>query len=135
MIQKILYINDIYKNIEDYNPNKKRKILIVFDDMIAEMISNKNLNPVVTGLFTRGRKPNFSLAYITQSYFAVSKNIRLNSTHNFVMEIINKKDFQKLYLITYQILAFKALWIFNKKVLKNHVLFWLLIPLLHQINL
>ena len=135
MIQKILYINDIYKNIEDYNPNKKRKILIVFDDMIAEMISNKNLNPVVTGLFTRGRKPNFSLAYIAQSYFAVSKNIRLNSTHNFVMEIINKKDFQKLYLITYQILAFKALWIFNKKVLQNHVLFWLLIPLLHQINL
>ena len=135
MIQKILYINDIYKNIEDYNPKKKRKILIVFDDMIAEMISNKNLNPVVTGLFIRGRKPNFSLAYITQSYFAVSKNIRLNSTHNFVMEIINKKDFQKLYLITYQILAFKALWIFNKKVLQNHVLFWLLIPLLHQINL
>ena len=135
MIQKILYINDIYKNIEDYNPNKKRKILIVFDDMIAEMISNKNLNPVVTGLFTRGRKPNFSLAYITQSYFAVSKNIRLNSTNSFVMKIINKKDFQKLHLITYQILALKALWIFNKKVLQNHVLFWLLIPLLHQINL
>ena len=135
MIQKILYINDIYKNIEDYNPNKKRKILIVFDDMIAEMISNKNLNPVVTGLFIRGRKPNFSLAYITQSYFAVSKNIRLNSTNNFVMKIINKKDFQKLHLITYQILALKALWIFNKKVLQNHVLFWLLIPLLHQINL
>ena len=135
MIQKILYINDIYKNIEDYNPNKKRKILIVFDDMIAEMMSNKNLNPVVTGLFIRGRKPNFSLAYITQSYFAVSKNIRLNSTNNFVMKIINKKDFQKLHLITYQILALKALWIFNKKVLQNHVLFWLLIPLLHQINL
>ena len=135
MIQKILYINDIYKNIEDYNPNKKRKILIVFDDMIAEMISNKNLHPVVTGLFIRGRKLNFSLAYITQSYFAVSKNIRLNSTNNFVMKIINKKDFQKLHLITYQILALKALWIFNKKVLQNHVLFWLLIPLLHQINL
>ena len=135
MIQKILYINDIYKNIEDYNPNKKRKILIVFDDMIAEMISNKNLNPVVTGLFIRGRKLNFSLAYITQSYFAVSKNIRLNSTNNFFTKIINKKDFQKLHLITYQILALKALWIFNKKVLQNHVLFWLLIPLLHQINL
>ena len=128
-------MDDIYKNSEEYNPNKKRKILIVFDDMIAEMISNKNLNPVVTGLFIRGRKPNFSLAYITQSYFAVSKNIRLNSTNNFVMKIINKKDFQKLHLITYQILALKALWIFNKKVLQNHVLFWLLIPLLHQINL
>ena len=67
-------MDDIYKNIEEYNPNKKRKILIVFDDMIADMLSNKKLNPVVTELFIRGRKLNISL-------FAVPKNIRLNSTH------------------------------------------------------
>ena len=56
---------DIYKNIEDYNPNKKRKILIVYDDMIADMFSNKKLNPIVTELFIRGRKLNISLVFIT----------------------------------------------------------------------
>ena len=54
-------MDDIYKNIEEYNPNKKRKILIVFDDMIAVMISNKKLNPILTELIIRGRKLNFSL--------------------------------------------------------------------------
>ena len=58
-------MDDIYKNIEEYNPNKKRKILIVFDDMIADMLSNKKLNPVVTELFIRGRKLNFYLIFIT----------------------------------------------------------------------
>ena len=64
-------MDDIYKNIEEYNPNKKRKILIVFDDMIADMLSNKKLNPIVTELFIRGRKLNISLVFITQSYFAL----------------------------------------------------------------
>ena len=76
-------MDDIYKNIEEYNPNKKRKILIVFDDMIADMLSNKNLNPIVTELFIRGRKLNVSLFFITQSYFAVPKYIRLNSIWKF----------------------------------------------------
>ena len=64
---------DIYKNIKDYNPNKTRQILIAFDDMIANMLNNKKLNPIVTDLFIRGRKLNISLAFITQSYFAVRK--------------------------------------------------------------
>ena len=84
-------MNDIYKNVEEYNPNKEQKILIVFDDMIADMLSNKKLNPIVTELFIRGRKLNISLVFITQSYFAVPKNIRLNSTHYFVMKIPNKR--------------------------------------------
>ena len=62
-------MDDIYKNIEEYNPNKKPKILIVFDDMI----DNKKLNPVVTELFNRGRKLNISLVFITQSFFAEPK--------------------------------------------------------------
>ena len=66
-------MDDIYKNIEEYNPNKKRKILIVFDDMIADMLSNKKLNPIVTELFIRGRKLNISLVFITQTYLAVPK--------------------------------------------------------------
>ena len=67
-------MNDIYKNIGKYNQNKERKILIVFHDMIVDMLSNKNLNPVVTETFIRGRKLNISLVFIKNSYFAVPKN-------------------------------------------------------------
>ena len=71
-------MDDIYKNIEKYNSNRKRKILIVFDDMIDNILSNKKLNPIVTELFIRGRKINISLVFITQSYFSVPNNIRIN---------------------------------------------------------
>ena len=64
-------MHKVYKNIDNYNPNKENKILIVFDDMIADMINNKKLNSVVTELFIRGRKLNISLIFITQSYFKV----------------------------------------------------------------
>ena len=84
-------MNDIYKNIEDYNRNKKREILIVFDDMIANMLSNKKLNPIVTELFIRSRKLNIFIVFITQSYFPVPKNIKLNFMHYFIMKIPNKK--------------------------------------------
>ena len=60
-------MQDVYKKIEEYNPGKKRKVLIVFDDMIAEMIKNKKLNPIVTELFIRGRKLNIFIVFITQS--------------------------------------------------------------------
>ena len=89
-------MDDIYKNIEEYNPNKKRKISIVFDDMIPDILSNKKLNPIVTELFTRGRKLNISLVFITQTYSAVLTNIRLNSTHYFIMKIPNKREVQQI---------------------------------------
>ena len=89
-------MDNIYKNIEEYNPNKKRKILIVFDDIIADMLSNKKLNPIVTELFIRGRKLDISLAFITQSYFAVPKNIKLNQKYYFVMKIPNKRELQQV---------------------------------------
>ena len=73
-----------YKNIEGYNPGKKRKVLIVFDDMIADMI--------------RGRKLSISLVFITQSYFKVPKNVRLNSAHFFIMKIPNKRKLQQIAL-------------------------------------
>ena len=76
-------MQDVYKNIEDYNLGKKLKVLIVFDDMIADMINNKKLNPIVTELFIRGRKLNISIVFITQSYFKVPKDVRLNSTRFF----------------------------------------------------
>ena len=83
-------MDDIYENIEEYNPNKKREILIVFHDIVADMLSNEKFNLIVTELFIRGRKLNISLIFITQSYFAVAKNIRLNSMHYFIMKIPNK---------------------------------------------
>ena len=69
-------MRDVYKNINCYNPYKEKKILIVFDDMIADMINNKKLDSVVTELFIRGRKLNISLVFITQSYFKVPKDVR-----------------------------------------------------------
>ena len=84
-------MQDVHKNIEDYNPIKKHKVLIVFDDMIADMIYNKMLNPVVTELFIRGRKLNISIVFITQFYFKVPKDVRLNSTHFFILKIPNKR--------------------------------------------
>ena len=89
-------MNDIYKNIEDYNPDKKRKILIVFNDMIADILSNKRLDPVVTELLIRGRKLNISLIFITKSYFATPKYIALNSLHYFIMKITNKQELQQI---------------------------------------
>ena len=89
------YVNDIHKSIEEYNTNRKHKILIVLDDMIANKISNEKLNSAVTKLFIRGRKLNMSLVFVTQSYFAVPKNIRLSSTHFFIMKIPNKRKLQQ----------------------------------------
>ena len=72
-------MNNVYKNINYYNPDKENKIFIVFDDMIADMIQNKKLNSITTE-FIRGRKLNISLVFTTQSYFKVPKDVRLNTT-------------------------------------------------------
>ena len=85
-------MDDIYKNIKEYNPNEKCKILIVFDEMIADILSNKKPDPIVTELLIRGRKLKISLICITQSYFAVPKNIGLNSTHYFIIKIPKKQE-------------------------------------------
>ena len=87
-------MDGIYKTIAEDNPNKKRKILIIFDDIIADMLSNKKLNQIVTESFIRGRKLNISLVFITQFYFAVPKNVRLNSMYSFIMRIPNKQELQ-----------------------------------------
>ena len=97
MVQKLLLnIQDIYKNIEEYNPNKNKKILVALDDLIADMLSNKKLNLIVTELFIRGRKLNISLVFIMQSYFAVPKTVRLNSTHYLVIKILNRRELQQI---------------------------------------
>ena len=91
-------MQDVYKNTEDYNPIKKLKVLVIFDDMIADIINNNKLNPIVTELFIRGRKRNISIIFITQSYFKVPKDVRLNSTHFFIIKIPNKRQFQQIAL-------------------------------------
>ena len=85
-------MQDAYENIDEYIIDKERKILIVFDDMIADMIFNKKINSIVTTLFIRGRKLNISLVFITQSYFKVPKEVRLNTTHFFITKTLNKRE-------------------------------------------
>ena len=128
------YIQDVYKNIDEYNTDKERKILIVFDDIIADMINTKKLNSIVTELFIRGRKLNVSFVFITQSYFKVPKDVRLNSTHFFIMKIPNKKELQQIALI-HQTLTLKIVSRYTKNVLLNDILFWLMMLCLHQIIL
>ena len=87
-------MHDVYKNIDEYNPDKESMIVIVFDDMIADMIQNKKLNSIVTELFISGRKLNISVVSIIQSYSKVPKDVRLNTTHFFISKIPNKRELQ-----------------------------------------
>ena len=86
----------IYENNDDCNPSRKRKILIVFDDMIADIMSNEKFQAIIKELFIRCRKVNISLVFITQSYFSVPKDVRLNSTHYLIMKINNKRELQNI---------------------------------------
>ena len=112
-------MQDVYKNIEDYNPIKSRKVLMIFDDMIADMISNNKVNPIVTELFMRGRKLNISIVFITQSYFKVPKDVRLNSTHFFIMKIPNKRELQEIALKHSSDIDFKDFMNIYKKCTKE----------------
>ena len=89
-------MHDAYKNIDEYNPDKGNKILIVFDDVIADMINDKKLNSIATELFIRGKKLNISLVFITQSYFKVPKDVRLNTTHFFIAKIPNTRELREI---------------------------------------
>ena len=91
-------MHDVYKNINEYNIDKDCKMLIAFDDMIANMINNKKLNSLVTKLFIRGRKLTISLVFITQSCFKVPKDVRLNTTHFFIAEMPNKRELQQIVI-------------------------------------
>ena len=86
----------VYQIIDDYNPSRKRKVLIVFDDMIADIMTNKKIQTTIKELFIRCRKLNISLVFIIQSYFSVPKDVRLNSTHYWIMKINNRKELQNI---------------------------------------
>ena len=89
-------MDDVYGDIDNYNPNRKRKILIAFDDMIAGIKPNKKFHAIINELFIRHRKINTSLVFIAQSYFSVSKDARLNSSHYLTMKINNKRELQNI---------------------------------------
>ena len=80
-------MDDVYENINDYNPISNRKKFIVFDDMIADIMTNKRFQTIIKELFTRCRQLNISIVFVTQSYFSVPKDARLNSTHYLIMKI------------------------------------------------
>ena len=89
-------MHDVYKNINENNPDKERKILIVFDDIVADMINNKKLNSVVIKLFIKRRKLEISRVFITQSYFKFPKDVRLNNTHFFIAKVANKRELRDI---------------------------------------
>ena len=91
-------MDEVYENINDYNPIRKRKKLIVFDEMIADIMGNKKFQAIIKELFIRSRKLNISLVFITQSYFSVPKDVRLNTTHYFIMKINNKRELQNIVI-------------------------------------
>ena len=106
-------MTDVFENIDNYNPLRKLKVLIVFDDMIADILTNKKFQQILEELFIRSRKINISLVFISKSYFSVPKNVRLNCMHYYIMKISNQielsniaqnhtsdivyKDFLKMY--------------------------------------
>ena len=129
-------MQDVYKKIDEYNADKERKILRVFDDVIAEMINNKKLNSIVTDLLIRGRKLNISLVFITHSYFKVPKDVRLNTTYFFIMKIQNKRELQQIALNHLSdINSNDFIKTCKKIVLLKHILFRLMMLSLHQIIL
>ena len=85
-------MDDVFTNIDNYNPTRNRKILIIFDDMIADIMTSKEYKAIFKELFIRCRKLNISLVFIMQSYFRTPKDARLNSTHYLLTKINNKTE-------------------------------------------
>ena len=89
-------IDDVYNNIDDCNPKRKEKVLIVFDDMIIDIMTNKKFQAIIKELFIRCRKWNMSLVFITQFYVSVLKEVRLNSTHYLIFKVNNRRELQNI---------------------------------------
>ena len=89
-------MSDALDDINNYNKNRRKKVLIVFDDMIADIEYNKDFKKIIKELFYRARKINVSIVFITQSYFRTLKDPILNSTHYILMKINNKKELKRI---------------------------------------
>ena len=89
-------MNDVLEDINNYNKNRDKKVLIIFDDMIADIMRSEKFKAIVKELFIRCRKLSISIIFITQSYFRTPKDVRLNSTHYILMKIGNKKELKSI---------------------------------------
>ena len=116
-------MDDVYENINDYNLIRKRKILLVFDDMIADITTNKTFQATIKELFIRCRKLNISLVFIAQYYLSVPKDVRLNSAHYLIMKINNRKELQNIATNHSADIDYKDLWKFTENAQKNLLLF------------
>ena len=94
-IEYINNMDDNYDNIANYNEKRKREVLVVFD-MISHVMPNKKAQQVLKELFIRCRKLNISLCFLTQSYFSVPKDVRLNCTHYIIFKLNNKRELQNI---------------------------------------
>ena len=128
-------MRDVYKNIDEYNPDIDNKNLIVFDDMIAVMINNKKLNSIVTELLIRGRKLSISLVFITQSYFKFPKDVILNTTYFFIAKNPNKRELQQIVINHSSDIKTEDFINIYRKFAGKSYSFQLLILRLHQIIL
>ena len=102
---------------------EKTQSIIIFDDMIADMNSNKKLNSLVTELFIRDRKLNISFVFMTQPCFKLPKGVRLNCAHFFIMKIQNKSELQQIAINHSSAINFKNFMKIDKKKSQNHILF------------
>ena len=116
-------MDDVYNNIDDYTPKRKRIILIVFDDLIADNMTNKRFQAIIKELFIRCRKLNISLVFITQSYFSVPKEVRLNSAHYLIMKIHSKRELQQIAINHPADIDYKDVLTSTEIVQKNLILF------------
>ena len=89
-------MDDVLDDINNYNKNRDKKVLLIFDDMIADIMRSEKFKAIVKELFIRCRKLNISLVFITQSYFRTPKDVRLNTTHYILMKIGSKKELQNI---------------------------------------
>ena len=108
----------VQKKFDECNLNEDNKNVIVFDDMIADIIHNKKLDSIVTELFIRGRQLNIYVVFITQSHFKVPKDVRLNTTHFFFSKITNKRELQQIAINHSSDVSTKS-----ENVLLNHIPF------------
>ena len=102
---------------------KNKKVLIAFDDMIADIMSNKKFQTIIKELFIRCRKLNISLVFITQSYSSVSKDVRLNTTYYFIMKINNKRELQNIAINHSADIDYQDFIKFTENVQKSHIIF------------
>ena len=119
-------MDDIYEDIDNCNQKRDKKVLIVFDDMTADIMGNKKFQAIIKELFIRCRKLNISLFVISQSYFSVPKDVRLNSTYYFIMTINNNRELQNIAInhsADIKIMIIKILRKFIENVQKKHIIF------------